>query len=77
MSGRNWGVAVACLIAVPLALAWAAIALVGGGLVCADEAAHCSGVLWPLLAGLALIAAGTTVLGWIINRGINLIARRR
>ena len=69
--------AVACFIAGPLALAWVAISVVGGSLVCADEAAHCAGVLWPLVSGLAVIAATAVASGWMINLVINGIFRSR
>jgi hypothetical protein len=76
-SGRNWGVATACFIAVPLALAWTAISILGGSLVCADEAAHCAGVVWPLVLGIAAIAAAATALGCVINLIIGRIAQDR
>ena len=76
-SERNWGVLVSCLIAVPIAFAWAAMVFVGGSLVCADAAAHCDGMLWPLVKGIALIAAGATVMARAINLAIRAFARAR
>jgi hypothetical protein len=76
-NGVNWGVAVATLIAVPMALGWIAVGIVGGSLVCADEAAHCAGVFWPTVAGIAVIAVGCAALGWTINAVIGAIARNR
>ena len=72
---RNWGVLVVCLIAVPLAFVWAAITFVGGSLVCADAAAHCDGIVWPLVQGMAIIAATAAAVAWIINLLIRAFAR--
>lgn len=82
MTGRerrrvDWGVAIACLFAVPSMLAWTAITVVGGSLVCADEAAHCGGVLWPLVQGTALIVAIAAVVGMAINRLVAMVSRDR
>jgi hypothetical protein len=74
---RNCGVLVSCLIAVPIAFAWAAIVFVGGSLVCADAAAHCDWILWPLAKGIALIAAGATAMAWAINLAIRGFARAK
>ena len=68
----DWGVAITSLVAVPLALSWAVICLVGGTMSCENEAAHCAGVFWPLLTGIVVIVGGAAVLGW----GINLIVAR-
>lgn len=76
-SGRNWGVLVACLIGVPSGMAWSAICIVGGGLVCADGASHCAGVLWPLIQGTALIGAVTTAIAFAINLLIRSFDRGR
>ncbi len=74
---RNWGVLIATLLAVPLGFAWAAVSLIGGTLVCSDEAAHCSGGAVPLMCGIAIIAAVATVVGWLINLAIRAISRDR
>src|SRR5438270_12732605 len=72
---RDWGVLVVCPIAVPLAFVWVAIAFVGGSLVCGDAAAHCDGIVWPLVQGMAVIAAVAAALAWIINFLIRAFAR--
>jgi len=58
-------------------LGWAIICFIGGGLVCADAAAHCAGVFWPLVTGIAVIAVGSTALGCVINAIIGAIVRNR
>jgi hypothetical protein len=72
-NGRNWGVMIATLLAVPLILGWIAVSIVGGALVCADEAARCAGVVWPLVEGIAIIAGAASLVGWLID----LALRRR
>lgn len=66
-SKTNWGVAIACSIALPLALVWSAITVLGGSLVRADPAANCSGVVWPFVQGIFAIAATAAALGYVIN----------
>jgi hypothetical protein len=73
----NWGVLVACLIAVPLALAWTVIVFFGGTLACVDAAAHCDGIQWPLVEGISVIAAAAAALALGINRVIAVLMRRR
>ena len=76
---RNWGVLIACAVAVPLALVWFVAIFVGGSLLCADPAARCgtgSG-LGSLLIGFAVIATGAALLGWMTNRLIRLLPPRR
>lgn len=74
---RNWGILVACVLAIPLALIWTVIAVVGGSLVCADAAAQCNGVVWPLIEGLAVIAIGAAGLAAGINLVLNAVQRGR
>jgi hypothetical protein len=76
-SPRNWGVAVACLVAVPLGFAWTVISIIGGSLVCADAAAHCDGVVWPLVQGVVLIAVAATALGWVVNLAVRAMTGNR
>jgi hypothetical protein len=76
-SNRNWGMLIATMLAVPLGMAWTAVSLIGGSLVCADQAAHCSGVVWPLVCGIAIIAAGAMILAGLINWIVSVISHDR
>jgi hypothetical protein len=76
---RNWGVLIACALAVPLTPGWFVAIFVGGSLVCADPAARCgtgSG-LGSLLIGFGAVATGAALLGWMINRLLRLLRLRR
>lgn len=44
-SRRNWGVLVACVVGVPLGLAWGVVGIVGGALICADQSSDCRGIV--------------------------------
>jgi hypothetical protein len=67
-NSRNWGVLIATALAVPVALAWSVVMIVGGSLVCASTDGPCSPSVVHLIVGLLLIAAIASGLGWLINR---------
>lgn len=75
--GRNWGVLIACTIAMPLMFLWFVAVFVGGALVCAGPGVRCASSLLALLEGFAVVAVGATALGWSINRVIGALERLR
>jgi hypothetical protein len=72
---RNWGVAIACLVAVPLLLCWAVVDVVGGSLVCADAAARCDAGIGTDMIVIAVIAALGVTLAAVINATIRAVAK--
>jgi hypothetical protein len=74
-SSRNWGAMIGAAFAVPAALLWSVIVLVGGNLECASTDAACGPGLIEALAGFAVIASVACSVGWSLNRLIGLARR--
>ncbi len=73
----NWGVMAAVVLALPALGLWTLITLVGGALVCAGVDGPCGGGAVTFLTGVAVIGAGASGVGWLINRLIALAGRLR